>query len=112
MPNITDVQVVKFSNERARTLADKMTALYADLVAYANDYAAQGIAAKIAAAGAANNVGDGADVDGRPIITGTSLVNFKAATLQLQTSYETNVSGVGSPITTVQNGIQVNGSPR
>ena len=112
MPNITDVQVVKFSNERARTLADAMTALYAKLVAYQADWSAQSMSAKITAAGASNNVGDGADMDGRTIITGISLVNFKAAIDALKTAYDTNVTGVGAPVTTIQNGIQVNGSPR
>lgn len=112
MPNITDVQVVKWANERARTLADQMTALYAHLVAYQADYAAQGIAAKIVAAGASNPVGDGAETDGRPVITGTMLTNFKAAVDQLKTAYDAAVTGVGSSVAVIQNGIQVNGSPR
>lgn len=112
MADITDAQVVRWSNERTRTLADAMAALYAAVVAYNADWAAQGISARITAAGASNNVGDGSAVDGRSIITGTNLQNFKAAITQLQTSFETNVTGVGAPITTLQNQIQVNGTPR
>lgn len=112
MADITSPQIISFDNTRVRVLADQMTALYAKLVAFQNDYAAFGMAALIAAAGAANNVGDGYAVDGRIPVTGTQILNFKAAIDQLVTSYGTNVAGVGAPITTIQNAIQVNGSVR
>jgi hypothetical protein len=112
MADIIDPQVIKWANDRARSAANQMTNLYAVLVAYQADYAAQGIAAKIVAAGTANNIADGATADGRSIIIGTSLANLKAAIDQLVTSFNTNVAGVGSPITTIQNAIQVSGSPR
>jgi hypothetical protein len=112
MADIRDVQVVKWANERSRTIADKGAALYAALVAYQNEYAAQGIAAKIVSAGASGTVADGSDVDGRPRITGTTLVNFKAVVDQMKTAFDATVAGVGSPATTTINQIQVNGSPR
>ena len=112
MANITDTQIIKFSNERARTISDKLIALYYDLVAFQADYSSNGISAKITASGTANNIGDGSDVDGRSLITGTSLVNLKAAVAAIQTAMESAVAGVGSPTTTIAGGIQVGGSPR
>jgi hypothetical protein len=79
------------------------------LVAYQNDYAAQGIAAKIVAAGASDTLSDGAQSDGRSLCTGTNLQNLMAAINQLKTSFDTNVTGVGLPVTTIVNTIKVNG---
>jgi hypothetical protein len=112
MPDITDPQVVKWANERARTISDKLTATYYALSAYVADYVSGGIAAKIVAAGASGTIADGATTDGRSLITGTSIVNLKAAVDQMKTAFETAVTGVGSPVTTIAGGIQVNGSPR
>jgi hypothetical protein len=112
MADIADVQVVHWANERSRTLADKLAAAYAALVAYQADYAAQAIAAKITAAGTTGQVIDGAAQDGRPRITGTTLVNFKAVVDQLKAAFDATVSGVGTPATTTINQIQVSGSPR
>jgi len=109
---LTDVQVVRWANERSRTIADKMAALYYALVAYQNDYAAEGIAAKIVAAGAGETVADGSDTDGRPRITGTTLQNFNAVVAQMKTAFDATVAGVGSAATVTINQIQINGSPR
>jgi hypothetical protein len=113
MADITDPQVILFTNQRARTIADKIVALQYALTAYQADYAAQVIANKIVAAGTTGNIADGATADGRPIITGTSILNQKAAVDALVTAIgATLVSGVGSSALTINNAIQVNGSPR
>jgi hypothetical protein len=113
MADITDPQVVSFANQRARTIADKIVALQYALTAYQADYAAQGISAKITAAGTTGNVADGAANDGRSIITGTQVINQKAAVDALITAIGTTlVSGVGASALAINNGIQVNGSPR
>ena len=109
MADITDVQVITWSNTKARQSADQMSLLYKSLMEYQNTYAAQGIAARITAAGASGNVLDGAAQDGRSICTGTNLINLKAAIDQLKTSFDTNVAGVGAPVTTIVNTIKVNG---
>jgi hypothetical protein len=113
MPDIADPQVVTFSNQRVRVIADKVVALQYALLAYQADYAAQGIANKVVAAGTTGTIADGAATDGRPIITGTSILNQKAAVDALVTAIGTTlVAGVGSTALTINNGIQVNGSPR
>jgi hypothetical protein len=113
MADITDPKLISWSNSRARPLADKMTSLLAALLAYQADYAAQSISATITADGAANNIGDGYATDGRNAVTGTMLVNFKAAVDQVVTAMNvTLVSGVGATVASVENGIQVNGSSR
>ena len=113
MADITTPQVVTFANNRTRVLADKIASLYYALTAYQNDYASQGIAALITAGGTSNFIGDGSDVDGRQRITGTQMANFKAGVDAMVTALgTTNITGVGTPMSTIVNGIQVNGSPR
>jgi hypothetical protein len=123
MANITDPQIIKWSNDRTRTMADKLAALYYSASAFLSDYTNQAIAVKITAAGASNNVGDGAGPitlpdgtstlgDGRPILTGTSLINFRAAVIALKTSLETAVPGVGTTIADIASTDQSQGSPR
>lgn len=117
MAQITNNQVISWSNNRARTLADQMVGMMNKIIAYQTDFAAQGIAAAIngdtAGASSVINDGSGATGDGRNPVTGTTLINFKAAIDQLVTAWNvTNVAGVGSPVSAVQNLIQVNGSLR
>ncbi len=113
MADITDVQVVAFSNQRARTVADKLAALLPVLTAWQADYAAIGILAKINAAGGANYIADGSDVDGRIRVTGTGILNLKAAIDQIVTAMNvTTVSGVGTTASACVNAVQVNGPPR
>ena len=112
MATINDAQVIRWANERSRSIADRLAELSAAMSAYQSDYAAQGIAAKIVAAGASNLVADGSDVDGRPQISGTQIVNLKAAIDAIVNAMATNVAGVGSPTTTIVAAIQVNGTPR
>jgi hypothetical protein len=115
MADITNVQVVRFSNERARTMADAIVSLSAKVDAWLADWTAQAISAAITAdsAGASANVADGSETDGRQRVTGTELTNFRAALIQVQTALTTTlVSGVGATVKAIADGIQVNGSAR
>lgn len=113
MADIVSPQVVKFSNERGRTMADEIVALSGRVDAWLADWSAQSMSALITAEGASNNVADGSDVDGRQRVTGTELVNLRAALLQVQTALTTTlVSGVGATVKAIADGIQVNGSAR
>lgn len=112
MPDITDPQVVKWSNERTRTMADLITRLSYAVSAWQADYAAQIISAQITAAGPSEYVADGADVDGRSRIKGVDIQNFHAGVGALRTALDAVVVGVGVSVVTMANGIQVNGSPR
>ena|ERR1019366_113562 len=113
MADITDVQLITFSNVRVRTIADQMTSLLTKLLAFQADYAAEGISALVTADGGTNKIGDGYTVDGRQPITGNQIVNLKAAIDQMVTAMNvTLVSGVGATVASIQNGIQVNGSSR
>ena len=110
---LTDPQVVRWSNERVRTIADRLIALEAAIVAYQADYAAQGISAKITAAGPANLVADSSDIDGRAQVSGTQIQNLKAAIDQVGTALNTTlVTGVGATVKTICSALQVNGSLR
>lgn len=115
MAEITNPQVVTFANERARTMADTVVRLSAQVDAWLADYTAQGIAAAITgdAAGSSSNIGDGSATDGRQRVTGSEIINFRAALLQVQTALTTTlVSGVGATVKAIADGIQVNGSVR
>jgi hypothetical protein len=113
MAEIVDPQIVVFANERARTIADKVVSFSAQVDAWLADWSAQGMSALVTAAGAAETIADGSATDGRQRITGTKLVNLRAALLQLQTALTaTAVAGVGATPKAVADGIQVNGSQR
>ncbi len=109
---ITDPQVVKWANERARVICDLITRLDYAIAAYKTDYLAEGIGARITAAGPSEIIVDGSATDGRTPMTGTTLINLSATVNQLRTNFDTAVAGVGATVSAVSAGVQVNGSPR
>lgn len=110
MPASSNQQLNIWADNRARVIADKITQLRYAVDAYLTDYAAAGIATLIAADGASNLMGG---QDSRIPISGTQILNQKAALLQIQVSMETTlVSGVGATVASINDAIQVNGSPR
>ena len=113
MADTTDPQLAKFSNERVRVMADKLTAFLAYAQSFQADYSAYGISALIVAAGNANTIGDGSATDGRQRITGLPVQNFKAAIDQMVTAGTvTAVTGVGATPGAISQAIQVNGSTK
>ncbi len=112
MPASANAVLNKWADERVRTIADRITALSYVLDAYLAEYTSQGIAAAISSDGAANTFGANQG-DGRALVTGTQIINQRAAILQLQTAMSTTlVSGVGATVKAINDPIQVNGSPR
>lgn len=110
MPASTNPQINAWADERSRVIADKVIQLRYAIDAYLADYTAKGIAALITADGAGNLVGQ---QDGRVPITGTQITNQRAGLLALQTAISTTlVAGVGTTNATINDAIQVNGSPR
>jgi hypothetical protein len=106
----SNAQLNAWADNRARVIADKLTQLRYAVDAYLTDYAADGIAALISSDGASNLMGT---QDSRIPISGTQILNLKAALLQVQVAMETTaVSGVGTTVAAVCDAIQVNGSPR
>ena len=80
--------------------------------AYVADYGTAGIAVALTADGATGQIMDGAATDGRTPVVGTDLQNLIAGVNQIVTAFGANVTGVGSPITTIAGKWQVNGTPR
>ncbi len=109
---ITDPQIVAWANYRARVICDLITRLDYALTAYKTDYVAQGMAARVTAAGPSETIVDGSATDGRTPMIGTTLINLKATVDQLVTQFATAVAGVGQTVSAVSAAIQVNGSPR
>ena len=86
MPN-TNPQAVRIANEKIRTLADKAGRFYNLCKAYQAEAQAEGWSAMFTG-GAANTISDGAETDGRAIITDadvTSFITFIGSTI---TSFE------------------------
>lgn len=113
MADITNAQVVRFSNERCRTLADTFVHSYYALLSFQSDYSALGIAALLASSSGTDVVVDGSLTDGRIPVTKNSIVNMSATIAQIKTALDTTlVPGVGVSAMAVLNTIQVNGSVR
>ena len=113
MATIVNPQVVRFANEKVRTLADRFVSAYYALLDAQAGYSTQGIAALINAEGASGTVEDGSAIDGRPRITGTSVINWNAAMTQMKTALDvTAIPGVGTTVMALLNTMQVNGSPK
>lgn len=74
MPN-TNAQAIFVANNRIRPLADRFGQLYNLCKAYQAEAQAEGWSAMFAG-GAGNIVSDGADVDGRAVITDADVASF------------------------------------
>ena len=59
MADIVNPQVILYANGHVRTVVDRFVAAYYALTSCQSDYTGQGIAAKINAEGASNNIADG-----------------------------------------------------
>lgn len=79
MAEITDPQVIKFSNEEARPIADSLYKAYYKTKAFLEDYNSGNIGSKINDAGSSNLIADGSDVDGRTRIVGGDIYNLITA---------------------------------
>jgi len=112
MPNSTNPQLNTFSDQWYRVLADQGEIFLQAALNFQAAYAAGGIAS-LAAADSANTIGNGIPADGRPLVTGTNLTNFKAAVDQVVTAMNsTLVPGVGTTVKAQLDIGQVNGLPR
>ena len=103
---ITDPQVVKFSNEEVRTVADKAVAYYWQAKAFVTEWDAQGLGALIPNS-AAEIVVDGSAEDGRGPITGQDIHNLYTQLTTMITDLENN----SNLKLNVLSKIEVNGSP-
>ncbi len=75
MPDITNPEAVRFSNEKARTLANAASAYYYAAVAFLNEWDATNMATKIT--NTADTIIDGSATDGRSPITGANVTGLK-----------------------------------
>lgn len=88
MAEITNAQVVAFSNQRVRPMADKLYTAYYHAKATIADYNAGDIGTKIDAAGSSELIADGSTTDGRTRITGGDIYNIITALQQFVAYYE------------------------
>lgn len=78
---VTNPEVVKFSNERSRPLADLVAGAFQAIMSYAQLWDAKGLGSIIPNDGTV--IADGSDVDGRTPITGADLHQLKALCVDL-----------------------------
>jgi len=76
MAEITDPQVIAFSNQELRPVADALFQAYYRAKELNQNYVAGNIGSLINTAGAGNLLHDGSEVDGRTRITGGDIYNF------------------------------------
>lgn len=91
MPEITNIQVVAFANQKVRPIADKLYSAYYHAKSVIADYNAGDIGSKIDAGGAGNLIDDGSSVDGRTRITGGDVYNIITALQEFVDYYEGGV---------------------
>ena len=87
---ITDPQAIRFCNERVRVAADKFGQLYNWCVSVQNEWAAQGIGALIP--NDSSPIIDGAQTDGRPLITGADVNTLAARVTEFISLLEANTN--------------------
>jgi len=71
---IDNTQIVKFANEEVRIVADVMLSAYRTAKTVMQDYYARPEIGSACTTGIAEDVLDGAETDGRPIITGNDVL--------------------------------------
>lgn len=102
MADITDPQVVRFANERARVFADVMEQVYQTAKRYQQEFAA------LTVPNTADRVVDGSEADGRKPVRGQMLTALKTAADDIVIWFE---QGNPSRIARIQL-ISVNGGAR
>jgi len=113
MPQITNTQAIAFANTRIRPFADDLYALYLKAKAIQREWYSQNLGAVLP--NTTDQVMDGADTDGRPIIQGQDVnnvvnrVNELIAWLETGTTSGTTVTN--ATLNTIAK-VQVNGGNR
>ncbi len=79
MAEITNPQVIAFSNQQVRVMADTLYSAYYHAKSLLENYNAGDIGTKIDTAGAGNLLDDGSQTDGRTRISGGDIYNFITA---------------------------------
>lgn len=87
MPDIVNPQVIKFANEQARQAADQLAQTFYRLEVVLDQWTALN-GASLPNDGSV--VVDGAQTDGRPILTGAKLHNLMSRLSESITDYEAN----------------------
>ena len=105
----TNPQMNAFADQYYRPLADAFEIFLQKCLAFQAAYLANGIAA-LATTDASNDLGNNVPSDGRPLVTGTNLINFNASVNQIVTAMNaTSVGGVGTTAKAQADIAQVNG---
>jgi len=87
---IENTQVVKFTNEQARILADAMLSAYRTACVVIQFYYANPSLGDTLTTGIAEVIDDGATMDGRPIATGNSVLGIITRASELKADMEAN----------------------
>ena len=88
MATITNPQAIAFSNQYARVMANSMLANYNNAVRIVEIWNAQQVSAIITNVGSVME--DGAQTDGRPIITDSNVTNIITRAMEIIADYTAN----------------------
>lgn len=79
MAEITNPQVVRFANEKARPMADRLYSAWVEAQSVLQEYTSTNIGSLINDAGSGNLIADGSETDGRTRLTGGDIFNLITA---------------------------------
>jgi hypothetical protein len=98
MATITDPQIIKWANERARSAADHYAQFIAELRDLLGTYGAQGIGTRLAAWEMGDILGDGSATDGRPTLTRNQILLLIADAIAIRDAADADpdVDGIGA----------------
>ncbi len=83
---ITDPTAIRFSNEKIRPAADELAQAYYKVKAIVDEWFAQSLGNVLT--NTSDQVMDGADIDGRPVITGINVNFMMNRMIELVDDYE------------------------
>ena len=87
---IDNAQAVRFANEQGRVLADALSTAYWTAKRVMANYYADPALGDAFTAGSAEVVADGAETDGRPVITGNDVLGIVTRASELVADMEAN----------------------
>ena len=101
MPEITDPQVIAFSNGECRPFADRLVSTYWAAKELLSNYNAGNIGSLIDTGGAGNLIADGSEADGRTRIVGGDLYNLITAATAFVVFVEGGVVATADRLTVI-----------
>ena len=108
MAQIDNAQAIRFANEEARVAADALLRAYRTAKVLVQDYYGKSGLSQTFVTGIADTIQDGADSDGRSIITGNEVLNL----ITFASNFIADLEASNNTKLNVLLGVAVNGQSR